>query len=365
MPSKLMNNVIAEYRSNFYKIYYSEIMPIFLEFETKRKSQLTKLTLIEIVLCVILYFAIKYGILIDNVYLPIFFGIFLLSLFLLLFMPFNFNGKFVTELKNVCMRRVLKAFGDIEWEPKTDIVTDNQLVRSDLFGIFNTRSSDDAFRGSYKDVKFSVCETELLYITGSGKSKSVQQVFNGVVINFEANKHIKNKTIIATKGDNNIKGRNCVVGGIVLAIAAQAVTDLSTWWFYVGFAAIIGVIGFCVSKLIPKDKEILNEIKLEDPEFNKKYRAYSSDEVEGRYLITPAFMERFNNVKTAFGAKKIKCSFYDEDLMFAITSSKNLFEIGNLFHSLNSPQAMTVFFEELVSILLLVDYFKLDERTGL
>lgn len=365
MPSKLMNDVIAEYRSNFHKIYYSEVMPIFLEFETKRKSQLTKLLLLEFFLFAIVCLLLVQGFVIDPVTGPIWIMPGFLLLFLIAYFPFNFNGKFVTELKNVCMRRVLNAFGDIKWEPKTDIVSDNQLVKSDLFSIYNTRSSDDAFRGSYKDVQFSVCETELLYITGSGKSKSVQQVFRGVVINFEANKHIKNKTIIASKGDNNIKGRNCIVWGTVLAIAAEAVTDLRFWWVYVGVGAIIGIIIFYVTKISSTDKEILNEIKLEDPEFNKKYRAYSSDEVEGRYLITPAFMERFNNVKTAFGAKKIKCSFYDEDLMFAITSSKNLFEIGNLFHSLNSPQAMTVFFEELVSILLLVDYFKLDERTGL
>lgn len=356
--------VVMNYRSEFYKIYHSDILPILAESEKNRKSKIKKLFVIEIVLAAVVFFIIR-QVLLNIDIAPIFIMPLILVIIGMAYLPFNFNAKFVAELKNVCMRRVLKAFGDIQWYPKKDIITDLQLNKSYLFSVFNTRSSDDAFSGSYKGVKFSVCETELLYITGSGKNKSVQQVFNGVVINFEANKHIKNKTIIASKGDNNIKGSNCVVWGIVLAIAAQAVTDLSAWWFYVGFAAIIGVIGFCVSKLIPKDKEILNEIKLEDPEFNKKYRAYSSDEVEGRYLITPAFMERFNNVKTAFGAKKIKCSFYDEDLMFAITSSKNLFEIGNLFHSLKSPKTMMIFFEELVSILLLVDCFKLDERTGL
>lgn len=364
MSNNKSEDVMMQYRSEFYKIYHSELLPIFTETEKNRKSQIKKLLFIEIILAVVVYFLIRQALL-DSEFAPIFIIPSILAIIGMAYLPFNFNGKFVVELKNICMRRILKAFGNMKWYPQKDIITDTQLNKSDLFSIFNTRTSDDAFLGSYKGVTFSVCETNLLYITGSGKNKSVQPVFNGVVINFEANKNIKNKTIIASKGDNNIKGRNYVMWTSLLCLMAQAATDLSSWWFYAGIVVILGIVAFCVSKIVPKDKEILNEIKLEDPEFAKKYRAYSSDEVEGRYLITPAFMERFNNVKTAFGAKKIKCSFYDKYLMFAITSSKNLFEIGNLFHSLKNPKAMTVFFEELVSILVLVDYFKLDEKTKL
>ena len=111
--------------------------------------------------------------------------------------------------------------------------------------------------------------------------------------------------------------------------------------------------------------EALSSVKLEDPEFSRKYVAYSSDQVEGRYLITPAFMERFKNIETAFGTHKVKCSFYRDSIMFAISTDKNLFEIGNLYHSLKDPKQMTIFFNELASILVLIDYFKLDEQTRL
>ncbi len=114
-----------------------------------------------------------------------------------------------------------------------------------------------------------------------------------------------------------------------------------------------------------RKKKKLNEIKLEDVEFNKHYRAYSSDEVEGRYLITTSFMERFKNLHTAFGARKAKCSFYGNDIMFAITTGKNLFEIGGLFTPLTKPKHLQTFFNELSSILNLIEYFKLNQRTGL
>ena len=365
MPKSSFDDVIAEYRKNFHKIYYSEVLPILEKSEKKRIESLIRLVLIEIVLFTIVFFLFRYGLFIEPEMGSICIVPGILVVVLSVYLPFNFNGKFVSELKNVCIRRILKAFGDLKWSPQTDIVTDNQLNKSDLFSVYNTRSSDDAFWGTYKDVKFSVCETNLVYVSGSGKNKTVHNIFNGVVINFESNKKIKNKTIIATKGDQNIKGNRCVIWTAIIAISVQALADINAWWLYLGIAAFVAVIYILVNKLVQSDKEVLNEIKLEDPEFNKKYKAYSSDEIEGRYLITPAFMERFNNVKTAFGAQKIKCSFYDEYLMFAITSNKNLFEIGNLFHSLKNPNQMKEFFEELVSILVLVDYFKLDEKTGL
>ena len=109
----------------------------------------------------------------------------------------------------------------------------------------------------------------------------------------------------------------------------------------------------------------MNQVKLEDPEFVKKYVAYSANQVEARYLITPAFMERFKNIQTSFGTDRVKCSFYDDNLMFAISTRKNLFEIGNMFCNLNDPKQMETFFNEITSLFMFVDYFKLNETIGL
>ena len=136
-------------------------------------------------------------------------------------------------------------------------------------------------------------------------------------------------------------------------------------------AYFIGFIVFLACKIFMNQtngilkREILSEVKLEDPEFSRKYVAYSSDQVEGRYLITPAFMERFKNIQTAFGTKQVKCSFFDNSLMLAISTGKNVFELGNLYTPLNTTKHMDEFFDELLSILVLVDHFKLNESTKL
>ncbi len=75
-------------------------------------------------------------------------------------------------------------------------------------------------------------------------------------------------------------------------------------------------------------------------------------------------MERFLNLTTSFGAKNAKCAFYNNKVMFAISTHKNLFEFGSLFKSLNDSKNVE-FFNELMSVLDMIDYFKLDEKIGL
>ena len=96
-----------------------------------------------------------------------------------------------------------------------------------------------------------------------------------------------------------------------------------------------------------------------------KFSAYSTDEVEGRYLLTPAFMERFQKLRTSFNAKNAKCSFFGNNVMFSFETKKNLFELGSLETSLENPKSINNFYNEISSVLNMIDYFKLDQNTGL
>ncbi len=380
MPkSPSINNTLSQYRNKFYSVYHTKIAPIFKSFEKKRRAKLSELIVIEIITVGILTFLIydfiqrsrncdSGGAIITVEIICIIAGI-----ILGIWLQYSYNSKFASELKHACMFDILKLFGDVHWHDKANLITDEEMDRSFLFAPYNTREACDAFNGNFKGVDFKICETHLQRITGSGKNRRVVEVFKGVVVNFKANKTIKNTTIIASKGDYQTKvGSKFAVLGILGYIAYYMLEDFLKHgfnitgliiWLGIALCVIIGY--FAVKLFTGKNQESLQEIKLEDPEFTKKYQAFSSDQIEGRYLITPAFMERFQNLQTSFGARKAKCSFYGDNLMFAIFTNKNLFEIGNLFHSLEDPKQMEVFFNELTSIFLLVDYFKLDEKTGI
>ena len=221
-------------------------------------------------------------------------------------------------------------------------------------------------------MNFQICETDMWRMEGSGKNRRRVTVFKGALVKFDFNKDIKSKTIITTKGDARVSKPVEIFMYILILSVFGGIMALSFQnWAWLAIVILPMVLFLfaplfsTVFKYFKSKEQYLTEIKLEDPAFNKHYRAYSSDQVEGRYLITPAFMERFKHIQTAFGAKNAKCSFYDSHILFALSTNKNLFEIGGLFHSLKDPRQMEEFFNELTSVMRLIDRFKLTEHTGL
>ena len=367
-----LDKEIAEYRQNFYNIYHSKIVPIFAEFEKERRERLTWLVILLLVVVIILctIASIIFSCLFTEHFIAFVFCLWFIVVGLVAsyYIITSTNSGFVKKLKASCMQKVTKSFGNMNWYDQYKLIPDGNLHMSQIFAMFNRRYSYDAFKGTYKGVDFKIEESRLQYISGSGRNRTVMDVFRGVIIKVPANKSVRAITIVATKGDKNIKNRDITLGIILFAVFTECLRFASydTLPIAIVVGIVLVVILFLGSKLFSKKHGIvLDEIKLEDPEFSKKYRAYSTDQVEGRYLITPAFMERFKNLQTAFGSKNAKCSFCGDSLIFAISTNKNLFEIGNLFHSIENPKQMTEFFNELSSILALIDYFKLDEKTGL
>lgn len=73
-------------------------------------------------------------------------------------------------------------------------------------------------------------------------------------------------------------------------------------------------------------------IKLEDPEFEKEFCVYASDQVEARYILSPSLMQRIVEFKRKWNTK-VYLSFRDSKVYIAIKMDKNLFET-RLFKSI-------------------------------
>ena len=117
-------------------------------------------------------------------------------------------------------------------------------------------------------------------------------------------------------------------------------------------------------KLIFKSKKGMEPVHLEDIKFSELYNVFSTDQIEARYLLTTAFIERFLNIKTAFKAKYIRAEFSDEKLTLLIGTEKDLFSMGNLSQKI-AFDTFAELFEELYSVLELIDTLKLNQKTGL
>ncbi len=355
------DRIINEYRKQFYNIYYTNVIPIFAKFERERKKKLFQLISIELVIVAFSIISIfTFGEVLD-------FPVVVLSL---VFIPCLFNYKFIEKLKNNCMSMVVKAFYNMHWANRHEMFSDKELHNCQLFAEYNFRVSGDTFEGVYKDVQFKIAETTMSLYGGYFQTRHHlgAYIFNGVIIKLKANKNIRNTTIITTKNYNNIKIDSSVRILIFSVIFFSIIVILlhydliSTIIFFVLIFFVSLVLVLVPYYRRRKDIKGLNEIVLENSQFNK-YKVYSSDRIACRYLITSEFIERFNNLQKVFGTNRARCYFSGDEIMFAIPTNKNLFEIGNIFYSLNDPKQMRTFFNELSSIIALVDYFKSDEMT--
>lgn len=358
---------LKQYKNEFYKIYHNQLKYMLSDCETLRCQRISKLVLIEIF---IFLFASLWCLPLFRVNLPLISGITIgFSIFLAVFMVIIYYLEFQEELKKTVIPRIINCFPNLSWGNKSLAISDYCLKTSDLFPDYSKRKNDDVFHGCYKGVSFDVNEIRLEYTAMADENQGGWSVFKGIVINFQSNKIIRNRTIISPKPDKNIKNRNIIIILELLAVIYAVVYSIINSGIVSDFivfciATICILYELFVSLTSPKD-QILNEITMEDPEFNKRYKAYSSDEVEGRYLITTAFMERFKNLQNSFGSDNVKCSFYDVFLMFSIKTSSNHFEIGNLFSPIDNPKRLEKLFNQLASIYSMIDYFKLDEKIGM
>jgi len=298
---------------------------------------------------------------------------------------FDSNKDFKKYLKQRCRKNILKTF-NLETIKGVEF-SEEELVKSNLFSTFNKMEKDDVIQGKHNDIDYKIAETKLIHV---GR-KSEFTAFKGVIISFKSNKKIAAETIVTSKGDNNIRNYPtcgkfliywCIGWMLVLSIifapfafvflvkiinsGLDIVPEIIKFSFneIIGFIPLVLAI-FVVLFMFYVQKNKMQDVKLEATAFEKRFNVYTKDQVEARYLLTPAFMDRLQNLETAFGTRKIKCSFFDGQIMFAIPTRKDLFELGCLFKPLSSTSDVEIFYKELTSIQQMIDHFKLDEKTGL
>lgn len=339
---------------NFYKKYEKEITPYIGKYEKERIKEICKLIILPTIVILILALY-QFNMVLA---IAIYGGFFIFRYFKNKY--FCENKKFQSLVKKDLLPKILGNIEGISWSSSKTTISDETIRKSQLFESYNIRENDDAFTGEYKGVTFKVSETNLSSESGSGDDHTVSNVFKGIIILIDSNKEIKAHTKIQPKMDKKTEIICTLLlvflwGSLLYYAISSESYFISCIFLFSGTISIISL--FSHSN---------KEMNLEDPDFNKKYIVTTKDQIEGRYLITTGFMDRFKNLQTAFGTKNVKCAFFDNKIMFALHTNKDFFELsGGLFHSLKHPKQVKSFYEETTAIYDIIDYFKLDEKTGL
>lgn len=305
----------SEMRREFYDKYQKTIVPLVKKYDDERKKKLI-IAIISAIACCLIGSFFLYNAFISEPSSDAQEGAFKVSLFFFLLAGavwYMIKKGFENKIKTKIMPTVCSCFGKLKWT-EGFYSYDDLFQKSCVVSQFTGSDYDDIFNGVHKDVPFEIIEAE--YSIGSGKNR--RTVFDGVIIKLKMNKEFLSHTVITP---NSM---------------------------------------FHVSPL----KE-LRHTTLEDVEFEKKFDVYTNDEVDARYLITPTFMERLKAMRTAFKADKVQCAFFGDLLLVALSTSKDLFSLCSLVKPLDDAQQYFQMYEEIVSIIKLIDHFKLDQKIGL
>lgn len=155
----------------------------------------------------------------------------------------------------------------------------------------NRNTVDDTFFATVDGRSIDGAEIDIKQESGSGKNRSVKDIFRGYLISYELNKQLEGKTFVSTEGDKS---------------------------------------GFGHQSFFANKKGNIRETKLEWNEFEKLLHVATDNEVEARYILTTDFMsdlylwwqEKKENIRISFIGNRMYVLFPDNKIKFSDTIPK-------------------------------------------
>lgn len=239
-------------RKEFDKIYHEKLEPMLKSLDIERiendkKAKRSFLLLIpSLVICIpICYFC--------NFQTSII--IFLVLFFINILLYVNIKEKERKKLKQLLLPEILKIYGNLYFSENKDSITHKDIYNMGLFRHSTSKSTDDVIIGIDRGCNFVISETKLTHTEsqGSGKHRTTRTVtdFEGLIVKIQMKKSFTGKTVVGIKGHIS-KPAGC------------------------------------------------ENVVLESVDFMRNREVYSTDQIEARYLLTTAFMERLTSLAENF-----------------------------------------------------------------
>jgi len=304
----------AQMRSDFLNKYYNTLRPLLQQYESERVFTLISTSIISgiLILIGVAIMFLSFNVTDHHEQKARTQAIFILIGSATVFYYWR-KKSFENKIKGIIMPMICHCIGDIKWTAG-GVYPSDIYVNSNIITKYTSYRKDDCFEGKYKDVGIIIEECQ--FIKGSGKNQKT--LFDGVMVQLEMNKTFTGNTVIRPDKIFHIS-----------------------------------------------PNKNLRHTVLEDVEFEKKFDVFTDDEVEARYLITTALMARLNDMKVAFKADKVSAVFYMNKFIIGLHTSKDLFSICSLIRPVYDEKQIFQMFDEMLSIIKLIEYFKLDQKIGI
>ena len=339
----------ASYEKGFSQYYQDNLKPLANSYEHKRVHALNKAKLLAIItlplaglLGVFLtYFIVAHNIAaffdaqdgISNLLIS-FFGdsligkiILILSLLGVIFVFASWIvstplDAYQTDIKTDIFPKILAFLGTFRYRENGPDYPLYRFSDFDIFPQFDHALCEDYIQGEYNNLALELFECELQKRQSSDKANSYRTVFKGIIINVSVNKPFHSKTLVRRD-----------------------------------YGKVFNWLGAKFTKL--------KRVNLEDPEFEKMFEVYGEDQVEARYLLTTAFMQRLKELVANFNSDSLQCAFYKQKLLIMIPISQNLFEPGSVLEPKDFVNDAKSLLKDMQQMFSIIETLKLDQDIGL
>ncbi|WP_074408433.1 DUF3137 domain-containing protein [Aquimarina megaterium] len=196
-----------------------------------------------------------------------------------------------------------------------------EFINIGLFQSKNYRiTGNDQIIGNYKNVAFQRCDLLVEKVPDiSTKTQIPNKVFSGQLFMAKFNKAFKCELYLIPK---------------------------------------IGILNFDNDAETYLSHDLDETVTLEDPEFMKMYTVYSNDQIEARYILSTALMQRLKDLTLATKGKYF-ISFKDQRITIANNNGKDSFET-NVFTNYTDELLIPLFYKEFCDQLSVIDQLNLN-----
>jgi hypothetical protein len=233
------------------------------------------------------------------------------------------SEKKVRFKREIIGKTVTFLHGDLSYD-HTRCIDKGTYNRSKLYLENISRyNGDDLVSGTVGKTAIRFCELHTQQVRKSGKNTTVVTIFRGLFFIGDFNKKFIGETFVLPD------------------IAESTFGSLGTFFQKMNISR-------------PK------LVKLEDIEFEKSFAVYGTDQIEARYILSTALMQRIMGFKKKTG-KDISMSFIDSNVFIGIPVAKDLFE-APLFSSLVNYSMIEEYYQYLALCISIVEDLDLNTR---
>ncbi|MEL4282062.1 MULTISPECIES: DUF3137 domain-containing protein [Shewanella] len=318
----------ASDRESLQEYYDTQLAPLAARYETKRVNSL-KVTRKRLYLSLAIVAALVLLALLGHSRGLMLFPLPLVALLGLGFWSFTPTRQFKRQVQQEIYPIMFKYFGEdfiYNREMRLDM---NRLSAAKVLPNYDKASFGDYIQGQYKGIELVVNELTL--------TKDVR------VEEWDGNKR---RTV--TRTETRFRG---------------TVVELSSHKQFIGHTVVLKDRGG-LANFLSDSHSGLQRVKLEDPLFEKEFDVFSTDQIESRYLLNTAFMERLQQLAKSFDGE-IQCAFFLNRLILFLPNRRSRFQMRSIFDSAHFSAEFSQLNREMRQLFAIIEVLKLNEHTGL